>query len=128
MLLCTTPSRNPLYHGEITVMKESVAFIKCHKKTPMWIDFFFFFLHFANAKLSTTMLTFKKESPNVGVLLICSPEIDAISSFFIPVHSAVHKDWECYTQCPRITIERIDRLILSRSMHRVIIHDQLASF
>lgn len=73
------------------------------------------------------MLTFK-ESPNVGVLLICSLVIDAISSFFASMHSAVHKTRERYTRRPRITRERIDRLILSRSMHRVIIHDQLASF
>lgn len=73
------------------------------------------------------MLTFK-ESPNVGVLLICSLVIDAISSFFASMHSAVHKARERYTRRPRITRERIDRLILSRSMHRVIIHDQLASF
>ncbi len=64
----------------------------------------------------------------LGVLLIYSLVIDAISSFFASMHSAVHKTRECYTRRPRITRERIDRLILSRSMHRVIIHDQLASF
>ncbi len=83
--------------------------------------------HFANAKLCTTMLAFK-ESPNVGVLLICGLAIDALSSFFSSMHSTVHKARERYTHRPRITRERIDRLILSRSMHRVIIHDQLASF
>lgn len=55
------------------------------------------------------MLT-SKESPNVGVLLICSLAINAISFF------AVHEDRERYPRRPRLTRERIDRLILSRSM------------
>lgn len=73
------------------------------------------------------MLAFK-ESPNAGVLLICGLAIDALSSFFSSMHSTVHKARERYTRHPRPTRERIDRLILSRSMHGVIIHDQLASF